>query len=254
MKINLKVQHNNNVQECSLSLGQILNVGRSRECDLKVDDDKLSGQHCRFYLKKDKLEITDLDSKNGTYLNGIRIEQSEVFVGDQIRVGATLITLVEKDTDDEALRVLTFPGPFNDRMSYELKMDFTGARIQNQLPNTNENSMYIPDDIVESHKKEVTVRKKVKSKIKLSKQEIRNRHKLDSHLATFLDAFFFIGVLCLPMIIVQAFEFLNQKQKLSAFAFMELMFGLAYFSLNFKIMKFSIGEVLTGIKTKYNDQ
>ena len=254
MKINLKVQHKDTVKEYSLSLGQILHVGRSSKCDLKVDDEKLSGKHCRFYLKKDRLETTDLESKNGTDLNGIRIEQSEMFVGDEIRAGSTLITLGEKDTDEEALGVLTFPGPSNDRISYELKMDFTGARIQNQQTNKKEPTTFIPAEVIESHEKEITVRKKAKSKIKLSKQEIRSRHKFDSLLATFLDAFFFVLVLFLPLMIVQTFSFFNPKQQLSALALMEVVFGIAFFYTNFKYMKFSVGENLTGIKKRYLQQ
>ena len=166
MKVALKIVNKGSTNEHIMSLGNMIALGRSSKCDLQVDDDKMSGRHCRFTLKADRLEIADLDSKNGTYLNGIRIEQSEVFIGDEVKIGETVITLEEKNTDGEALSALTFPGPKKDRLSYELKADFTGARIQNQIANKRL-SVTPKVNFESSHAKEVEVRKKIKSKIRI---------------------------------------------------------------------------------------
>lgn len=255
MKVSLKIVNKGSSKEQTITLGQMIAVGRSSKCDFQVEDEKISGRHCRFYLKKDRLEVTDLDSKNGTYLNGIRIESSEVFVGDEIRIGDTIVTLQDGNFDQEALDVLTFPGPLKDRMSYELKIDFTGARIQNQQ--ANKNLSVIPKvNLDASHAKEIDLRKRAKSKLKVSKQEIRARHKFAAFLSSLLDAFVMFVIMCLPLLLMNKFVpgTMSKNQKLISILILEVASVGIFFMSNFKIAKFTIGERLFGIQEKYQKQ
>lgn len=255
MKVNLQITHNGNKKEHELVLGQIVAIGRSSKCEFQLDDQKISGRHCRFYLKTDRLEVTDLDSKNGTYLNGIRIETSEVFVGDEIKIGDTLITLKEESFDKEALELLTFPGPFKDRMSYELKIDFTGARIQNQQANKRL-SVTPKVNIDASHAREIDLRKKARSKVKVSKQEIRSRHKISAFFASAFDALIMFFIMSLPLLLLNKFVpgTMTKNQKMISIIILEIACVGIYFMSNFKISKFTIGERLSGIQEKYNKQ
>lgn len=72
-----------------LTRGRFL-VGRDRDCQLILDDDFVSRHHCVFILDDWKLRIRDLDSRNGTTLNGTRLGQQEIAVddGDVISVGS----------------------------------------------------------------------------------------------------------------------------------------------------------------------
>lgn len=255
MKVNLRIIHKGTAKEANLGLGQIVAIGRSSKCDLQIEDEKMSGRHCRFFLKNDRLEVSDLDSKNGTYLNGIRIETSEVFVGDEIRVGDTFISLQEGHFDQEALDVLTFPGPHKDRMSYELKIDFTGARIQNQQ--ANKKLSVIPKvNIDASHAREIDLRKKVKSKLKVSKEEIRSRHKITAFLASCLDAVFMFFIMSIPLILMNKFfpGTMTKNQKLISVLILEVASVGIFFMGNFKLSKFTIGERLSGIQDMYQKQ
>lgn len=255
MKVNLLINHNGKTTEHEMTLGQIVAIGRSSKCELQVDDQKISGRHCRFYLKSDRLEVTDLDSKNGTYLNGIRIETSEVFAGDEIKIGETVITLQDSSFDKEALDLLTFPGPFKDRMSYELKIDFTGARIQNQQ--ANKRLSVIPKVNIEaSHAREIDLRKKVKSKVKVTKQEIRSRHKISSFMATLFDALMMFIIMSFPLLLLNKFVpgTMSKNQKMISIILLEIACVGVYFMSNFKISKFTIGEKLSGIQEKYQKQ
>jgi pSer/pThr/pTyr-binding forkhead associated (FHA) protein len=254
VKVVLKFLSAGKTIEQSLNLNTTIIIGRGSKSDTPLLDDKISGRHCRLALKIDRLELSDLDSKNGTYLNGIRIEQSEVFIGDEIRVGDTLITIEEKKMEKETIDVLTFPGPTKDRLNYELKADFTGARILNQSKNRISSAPNYSQEA--SRIRETDLRKKVKSKLKLSKQEIRKRNKFAAMISTFFDAFAFLIVLSIPLLIVAKLisNRVEHSQRLSLLITMELIAIGIFIVSNYKFSKFTIGEKIGGIKKLYIKQ
>jgi len=68
-----------------------LNIGRQvkGKWDISVSDNfnKVSRKHAIINYKENKLFITDLDSSNGTYVNGKRIVHKEVFLSDAVSLG-----------------------------------------------------------------------------------------------------------------------------------------------------------------------
>lgn len=254
MKVALKIKCKGSLSEHEIGLNGAVAIGRSSKAEIQLDDEKISGRHCRFFLKRDRLELTDIDSKNGTYLNGIRIEQSEVFIGDEVKIGDTVITLEEKHMSPDSVDALTFPGPFKDRMVYELKADFTGARIQNQVQHSRLNTNRESADA--SRIREIDLRKKVKSKVKVSKQEIRSRHKILSTVASLIDAFLAFTALCLPLLLISKVlpSGFDKNAKLFVLLGLEVVSMTTYFIFNFKISKFTIGEKITGIEKYYLEQ
>ncbi|MBV8244787.1 MAG: FHA domain-containing protein [Candidatus Eremiobacteraeota bacterium] len=71
-------------------------VGRAVEADLLVLDPLVSRRHASLEQEGDAIFVTDLQSSNGTFLNGHRIRESiELRRGDQIEIGAARITLVD---------------------------------------------------------------------------------------------------------------------------------------------------------------
>lgn len=254
MKIKLKINHNGKVHEHALNLGEIAAIGRSSKCEFQHEDEKISGRHCRFFLKKDRLEITDLDSKNGTYLNGIRIETSEVFLGDEIRIGDSIITIGDKDVDAEALNTLTFPGPAKDRISYELKADFTGARVQNQKANKKV-SVNQKVNYDASMLREIELRKKVQSRLKLSKEGIRSKNKFRSFLSLIFDLVFLGMFMCVPLIIQSHItQYIHPGQKSLVLVVMEVIMVGFFLGMNLKASRFTLGERMAGIKKLYSEQ
>jgi len=65
----------------------ILNIGRSRDNDIVLDNLAVSRNHCRIRLVDGKFLLTDLNSANGTFVNGVRITKAEVMDEDIISVG-----------------------------------------------------------------------------------------------------------------------------------------------------------------------
>ena len=63
-------------------------IGRSEECHLRANSDAISRRHCAITVDNDEVKIRDLGSRNGTYVNGQRIEgEHRVQMGDQLRIG-----------------------------------------------------------------------------------------------------------------------------------------------------------------------
>jgi hypothetical protein len=68
-------------------------IGRSRECEIVVDDANVSRKHAELSPRGGAWVLSDLGSTNGTRLNGRRIERPEPLEpGDRIEVGASVIT------------------------------------------------------------------------------------------------------------------------------------------------------------------
>ena len=59
------------------------------EVDLIIDEDGISRMHARIIVKDDEFFIQDLNSKNGTFKNGMRLkpyEQKKLVKGDEIKL------------------------------------------------------------------------------------------------------------------------------------------------------------------------
>lgn len=61
-------------------------LGRSPQCDVKVMSVGVSKEHCEIHVYKDKVVLVDLRSSNGTFLNGVKIQNSIVKLGDKFNL------------------------------------------------------------------------------------------------------------------------------------------------------------------------
>ena len=66
---------------------RIINVGRVASCDIVLLDQTVSGKHCKIFIINKEAFICDLQSKNGTYLNGRKVKISKLCKGDIVKVG-----------------------------------------------------------------------------------------------------------------------------------------------------------------------
>jgi pSer/pThr/pTyr-binding forkhead associated (FHA) protein len=70
-----------------LSVGAVKTIGRAPRADFIVDRALVSRLHCRLTAGDDKLEVEDLSSTNGTFVNDKRVDRANVGSGDRLRVG-----------------------------------------------------------------------------------------------------------------------------------------------------------------------
>jgi DNA-binding winged helix-turn-helix (wHTH) protein len=68
-------------------------IGRDLNCAIVVDARGVSRQHARIHLAAGTAELEDLGSKNGTLVNGVRVESlTPLSEGDKIQIGTVMLT------------------------------------------------------------------------------------------------------------------------------------------------------------------
>jgi len=67
-------------------------LGRSRECDIQVEDPNVARRHAELRQEGASYWIVDLDSTNGVEVNGRRVKRAKLESGDSFTVGSTDIT------------------------------------------------------------------------------------------------------------------------------------------------------------------
>lgn len=66
-------------------------IGRAVTADLKLLDGKISREHCMVEVVRDQYIVIDLESANGTIVNGDRVKKTVLKEGDFIRLGFTML-------------------------------------------------------------------------------------------------------------------------------------------------------------------
>jgi DNA-binding NtrC family response regulator len=95
-------------------------IGRSRGATVVVDHEKVSRIHARFRRYGDRLDLEDLESRNGTRVNGERIEGMRALVpGDEISIGPATIFVGIASPAVRRTRVADAEA-FEDRLEAEL--------------------------------------------------------------------------------------------------------------------------------------
>jgi len=73
----------------SFPLGEMTRLGRDSESEVHISDSRISRQHAVIEFQENVYTIRDLDSTNGTFVNGLRItEATPLKVGDSISIGS----------------------------------------------------------------------------------------------------------------------------------------------------------------------
>ena len=76
---------------------ELVTVGRKPDNDLQIDNLAVSGHHARIFKAGDWFLIEDLDSLNGTFVNGKMIKESPLKNGDEILIGKHTLKFVSED-------------------------------------------------------------------------------------------------------------------------------------------------------------
>ena len=99
MQVRLKILQGSNVgNEIKVPVPKCL-IGRGDECNLRPQSDAISRRHCVIISTDHEVAVRDLNSRNGTYVNGERIAEDTVLLtGDLLKVGPLEFELIVEQT------------------------------------------------------------------------------------------------------------------------------------------------------------
>jgi two-component system, NtrC family, response regulator AtoC len=136
-RFSLVLYHADGVAAAELQEGRPLVVGRSSACDLHVDLKQLSRRHAQFVREQDAVEVVDLDSRNGTFVDGERVRRAQLRPGSVITLGdphwgmAVLVERLRSHTVGDSSLALRRPLGY-DSFRNELTCAANDARIRGQ--------------------------------------------------------------------------------------------------------------------------
>ena len=88
MLVQLKILHGSNKDKLIKVPAPKCLIGRGDECHLRPTADAVSRQHCAIIITENEVTVRDLNSRNGTFVNGERVgEEAVLLTGDVLRVG-----------------------------------------------------------------------------------------------------------------------------------------------------------------------
>ena len=85
--------------------GAIKTVGRAPRADFIVDAALVSRLHCRLTATDDGLEVVDLSSTNGTFVNDKRVKKATLASGDRLRVGRVELKVAKREMNAKNAKI-----------------------------------------------------------------------------------------------------------------------------------------------------
>jgi pSer/pThr/pTyr-binding forkhead associated (FHA) protein len=73
-------------------------IGRSRDAAVPLKDPMVSREHAAIVFHEDAFILQDLDSTNGTYMEGTLIKERELSHGDKFNLGTTVLQFILQDS------------------------------------------------------------------------------------------------------------------------------------------------------------
>jgi len=109
-------------------------IGREAKCEVSLIDEAVSRKQCAVKADKGSFLITDFNSRNGSFVNGVPVHEKVLQHGDKIRVGATELVFLENDEPPTPTpvedKILELPSRIPYAASTELALE---ANIPNKI-------------------------------------------------------------------------------------------------------------------------
>ncbi len=103
-------------------------IGRDPAAGISLASHDVSRRHVQFRIDGPSVEVSDLGSRNGTVVNGVRVTSSRLAPGDKVRVGNTVFVLAYRDEVSDQVEhagKLQTIGQLASRVTHDLNNVFT---------------------------------------------------------------------------------------------------------------------------------
>ncbi len=125
-----------------LPVGEVT-IGRSLDADIRLDDEGVSRLHLRLARPTDgPVALTDLDSTNGTYVNGARVHHQELDDGDRIQVGSvTILKFSFQDSLEEQFQQQLYESATRDALTQAYNKRFFDEQLAKDFSHATRHSL-----------------------------------------------------------------------------------------------------------------
>ncbi|NLW83393.1 MAG: FHA domain-containing protein [Phycisphaerae bacterium] len=93
MNVNLVLLKKDGATQSFALPGNVITIGRRRDCDVCIPLSTISRKHCELLRNGGQFIARDCGSRNGTFLNDVRIEAALADAGDVLRIGPVRFVL-----------------------------------------------------------------------------------------------------------------------------------------------------------------
>ncbi len=94
----------------ALTEGVRVTAGRAPDCDIQIEDQSVSRHHLSLLRRGAEIELADLESANGTFVNERQVRSGWARAGDLIRIGTTVLEVREGSPGARTARLPTMGG------------------------------------------------------------------------------------------------------------------------------------------------
>lgn len=113
-----------------------IRIGRAKDNHISLNDPRISNSHCQIRVIKDteieQIIVTDLDSTNGTYVNGELVEERTLKSGDKIGMGSSIIRFSFHDDIEEKYHARLFAFATTDSLTSFYNRRYILSELENQ--------------------------------------------------------------------------------------------------------------------------
>ena len=121
------------LKKFKLSNGEFVTIGRSKEqAQVVLDDNLCSSKHCKVTMVHNTVVVEDLNSKNGVFLNGIRILKQNLYVSDKVKIGNNILYIHAEKLDAIDKKLLTYPNEDKKR-KFDLTLEIERPKTSNHI-------------------------------------------------------------------------------------------------------------------------
>ena len=117
-------------------------IGRSEQCDIFIGEKKVSRKHAKLTASKDGLFLEDLESTNGTFVEGRKISNAKLKDGETVRIGMTVfkVNMFEGRALSKEGELVSDPGQPQERLDLSENSSKEFDSSENALSGPKENS------------------------------------------------------------------------------------------------------------------
>jgi diguanylate cyclase (GGDEF)-like protein len=109
-------------------------LGRGRDADIRIQGDGISRAHARIHVGSGTVEIEDLGSTNGSFVNGERVSRCPLQDGDKLQLGSsTILKFTYQDDIEEDFQRQMFESASRDALTQVYNKRFFVERLHSEF-------------------------------------------------------------------------------------------------------------------------